>query len=128
MVGGFKGGESKLSSGRSTPLARIHDGTSAKIESLKYVLPVWKEEKDRAYAKDSRLVWWLGAPGPQASAPGGCVLTSRRQPPSLVVSVFGFNVIFIPAPAGVDRKGSETQVAQTCVIALRLWQKFPLAK
>ena len=96
MVGSFKGGELKLSGRRSSPPARIHDGISAKTESLKYVLQVWKEEKDPADAKDSHLVWWLGAPGPQSSVPGGPVYTSRR-PPSLTVSVFGFNVIFSPA-------------------------------
>jgi len=57
--------------------------------------------------------------------------TGLRRPPWFIVSIFSFkffNSIFNPAPAGVDRKGSETQVAQTCVIALRLWRKFPLAK
>ena len=65
---------------------------------------------------------------PRASKAGGVSFTGLRRPPSFIVSVFGFNFIFIPALTGVDRKGSETQVAQTCVIALRLWQKFPLAK
>jgi hypothetical protein len=36
MMGDFQGGEWKLSGRRSTPPARIHIGTSAKIESLKY--------------------------------------------------------------------------------------------
>ena len=128
MMGGFKGGGSKLSGGCSNPPARIHAGISAKIESLKYVLPVWKEEKDRAYAKDSRFVWWLGACYPRTSKAGGLRSTGLRRPPSVIVTVFSFNFILIPVSTGVDRKGSETQVAQTCVIALRLWRKFPLAK
>ena len=55
----------------------------------------------------------------------------NKPPPTTIVHrlyIFGFNFIFIPVPTGVDHKGSETQVAQACVIALRLWQKFPLAK
>ena len=91
-----------------------------------------KEEKTLHTLKTpiSRGGWGLVAR--QRACQAGCVYTNRRRPPSLTsVSVFSFDIIFIPvpaAPAGVDRKGSETQVAQTCVIALRLWQKFPLAK
>ena len=35
-MGGFKGGELKLSGGCSSPPARVHDGIFAKTESLKY--------------------------------------------------------------------------------------------
>jgi len=39
-----------------------------------------------------------------------------------------FSFYRYPARAGVVLKGDERQLAQSCLIALRLWRKFPLAK
>jgi hypothetical protein len=91
---------------------------------------VWKEVKDRTHAKDSHFKSGREARYPQANYKRASH-TSRHRPPSIFVSVFGFYIyctflllnVFgysYPVFAGVDLKGSETQVAQTCVIALRL--------